>query len=323
METKRLNKSNIGEVVLQNKALIILIIMFIFSGIATNGLFFDGGNISNLLKQTAVATIIGFGFTLNLSCGNMDLSVGQMLSLVGIVYAYANLALPTWLSVVVALALGLFLGFLNGFISGIFNLNGFVFTLATAQVFKGAAYLLCDGKSVTGLSDAGKYIGQGLLFGFLPMPTVVMLILFVLTFVIMNKTGIGREILAVGGNRQAAKVCGINPMKTSVIAFTLTGLFAAIAAVVLTGRTAVGLPGAGDGMEMDAIAAVVIGGTPLSGGKANVLGTLFGVLIIGCINNVLNLTDVSNFWQWLVKGLIIIFALLLDMATEKISQRKG
>lgn len=308
--------------ILANKALIILIIMIIISQAVTGGLFLSGSNISNLLKQTAVSTIIAAGFTVILASGQIDLSVGNMLSLVGVCYAYFSLSFPLPVAIILALLVGAFTGFLNGYISTTLKLNAFVFTLATSQVFKGAAHLICSGKGVNGLSDHVKLIGQKMLFGVIPLPMVIMLMTIILIYILINKTRLGRRIIAVGGNSQAARVSGINVKWTAISSFVITGFCVAVAAIVLTGRTAVALPGAGEGTEMDAVAAVVIGGTPLSGGKANVIGTLVGVLIMGTINNVLNLTDVSNFWQWVAKGLIIAGALALDVITEAVSNRR-
>ena len=196
------------------------------------------------------------------------------------------------------------LGLFNGVISVKLKLMPFIVTLATARIFKSIACLLTNGKSVTGMSPAVKYIGQGLLFGVVPLSIVIAVAMCLVMCVVMYRTSYGRHVIATGGNREAARVSGINTSRIQISAYVVMGLFVSLASIALTGRVSMAAPGAGEGMEMDAIAAVVIGGTPLSGGKAKMGGTIFGCLVMGVMNNLLNLTGVSSFWQWFAKGCI-------------------
>ena len=317
----RFSREKITYFFLNNKALLILLVLVVFAQIATNGLFinFSNGlsNISSVSRQIATSAILGIGFTVVLASGGVDLSVGHMVSAVGVLYAIMSLRVPVPLAVIIALLFGTLLGFINGTLAVRFKLAPFILTLATAQVFKGVASLLCNGKSVGNLSDGVKVIGQGLLFGAIPASLIIVIFLTVIMAIVMYRTRYGRHVIATGGNAEASSVSGINIKNIQISAYVVMGLFAAIGAIVLTGRTANASPAAGDGMEMDAIAAVVIGGTPMIGGKANIVGTIFGSLIMGIISNVLNLMNIDSFWQWVAKGVIIILAILLDAQSEK------
>lgn len=307
---------------LGNKALLILIVLMIVAQFASNGLFFTYKNLSSVSRQVAVSMLLGFGLTVVLASGGLDLSVGTMLSCLGVLYALFSRELPLTFAVILALGSGAVFGLFNGLISIKLQLTPFIVTLATAQIFKSIAYLLTNGKSVTGLSASVKYIGQGLIFGVIPLSILIAVIMCFVMCLIMYRTSYGRHVIATGGNVEAARVSGINTSRIQISSYMVMGIFAALAGIVLTGRVSMAAPGAGEGMEMDAVAAVVIGGTSLSGGKAKMGGTIFGCLVMGVMNNLLNLTGVSSFWQWFAKGCIIIIAIFLDAQTEKMLKRR-
>lgn len=312
------NSKQLTMVLLNNKALLILIVLVIVAIVMTDGLFFSYKNLSSVARQIAVSAMLGLGFTVLLASGSIDLSVGNMLSFLGVVYAIFTLHMPLPIAIVGALIVGAFCGLANGSISIGLGLPPFIVTLAMSQAYKGFAYLLTNGKSITGMSAAVKYIGQGLLFGFLPISIVIALCSCGILAVLMYSTKFGRYTIATGGNEEAAKVCGINTRFIRIAGFVVLGICAAIGGIILTGRVSIAAPGAGDGMEMDAIAAVVIGGTAMNGGKAKVGGTIFGCLVMGVMSNLLNLLNISSFWQWVAKCVIIILAILLDSWTEKV-----
>lgn len=315
-------RDNWVALLLNNKALLILILLMIVSQILTGGLFLSYNNISSIVRQIAVSAMLGIGFTVVLAAGGVDLSVGHMLSFVGVVYAIFTLHMPLPLALLLAIVVGALCGLLNGTISVKLKLPPFIVTLAMAQVYRGFAFLLCDGKSVNGLSASVKYLGQGLVFGVIPISLIITIVLTVIMAVILYRMRYGRYVIATGGNAEAANVSGINVSAIQISTYVVMGICVAVGAVVLTGRVSMAAPGAGAGMEMDAIAAVVIGGTPMSGGKAKVGSTVFGCLVIGVMNNLLNLTDVSSFWQWVAKGVIIILAILIDAKTEQFFQKR-
>ena len=224
--------------------------------------------------------------------------------------------MPEWLAFVVTLVIGVVAGLFNGILAIKLGLTPFILTLATGQMFRGFAYLLCDGRSITVLTPICKFLGSGKLVGNLPFNFALVIILTIILQIVITHTSFGTHLLATGGNEAAAKVSGVNTQKTKIHAFMICGFFNAIAAVMVSGRVTVATPSVGDGLEMDAVAAVIIGGTSLSGGKANVPGAIVGALILGIITNMLNLAKVSAYWQWVVKGIIIVLAILIDVKSE-------
>jgi ribose transport system permease protein len=257
-----------------------------------------------------------------LSTGMIDLSVGFMLSFCGIVYSEISQRFGVAIAVPVTLLAGFASGLFNGLLSIKLKLIPFILTLGTAQIFRGMAYLLCNGISENVTNPTMKFIGQGIVFGFLPMTLIIFGTLAILTGIMTYRTKFGRHVIATGGNIEAARVSGVDTDKTKIIAFIFMGFASSVAAVVLIGRVAIAMPNSGQGMEMDAIAATIIGGTSLSGGKANVLGAIFGGLMLSIISNLLNLAGVSSFWQWFTKGAIIVIAIFLDSITERFFQKR-
>jgi ribose/xylose/arabinose/galactoside ABC-type transport system permease subunit len=315
---RRLNSDALIRFILNNKALLILILLMILSSTLTGGIFFTGSNLSSVSRQVVAFTMLGIGFTVILASGCVDLSVGHMLSFVGVAYALLSKEMPLPFAIILALVLGGLCGLFNGIISEKLKLTSFIVTLATAQVFRGFASLLSDGQTVSGLPESVKYIGQGIILGSVPFSFIITIALTVFMAVLIYKTRFGCHVIATGGNPEAASVSGIKISRVKIISFVIMGAFAGVGAIIMTGRVSMAQPTAGTGMEMDAIAAVVIGGTPMSGGKARVGGTVFGCLVIGVMNNFLNLMGVSSFWQWVAKGVIIILAIILDAQTERI-----
>lgn len=305
------------EFLLSNKTLCILVILCAFAAI-TSPNFLTTKNILNVVRQVCVSGIIGVAFTLVLASATIDLSVGYMLGMIGVISAVLSRdGMPFGLVVLVALLVGVAAGAVNGAIVTYMKLPGFVVTLATGQIFKGIDYIVCNTSTVTGLSEAFRVIGQGYLFG-IPVPIYIMIAAAIIVSIILNKLPVGRQIIAMGGNSEAARVSGINVNRTRMFVYMLLGACAGLGALVQTGRTFCAQPDAGFGMEMDVIAAVVIGGTPLTGGIGKVGGTVFGCLIVGVINNILNLLGVNSNWQLVAKGLLILFAILMDALSGRI-----
>jgi ribose transport system permease protein len=307
---------------LDNKALVILIVLGVVAEVISRGIFLAPDNLEGLVRQVAVACILGVGFSVVIAALGIDLSVGYMVSLLGVTYAIMSLMMPFGLAIILTLLLGFLLGFSNGFIIQQFKLNPFVVTLATAQIFRGAASLLTHGAGIVGLSNNVKFVGQEMVFGIIPFSFIVVLAVTIIIAVVVYRTKYGRHLMAVGGNIEAARVSGINVKAIQIAAYVAVGICCAVSAIVLTGRVAVALPAAAAGIEMDIVAAVVIGGTPMSGGKINIVGTIIGCFIMGIINNSLNLVGVDAFWQWVAKGVIIILAIYLDSKTQSFFTRR-
>jgi len=306
---------------LNNKAIFIFLLLFIISCFLSP-VFLTTRNLLNVIRQICVSAIVGIGFTTVIASANLDLSVGDMISLLGAIMALMSKAgVPFTVVVIVGMLSGAGLGFLNGIIGVTIGLPLFIVTLATGQVFGGITMLISHNSAVSGISAEFKALGQGYLLG-VPTPVYIMLAVGIVIYLILNKTAFGRRIVAIGGNREAAFVSGINTKRVTVGVYMLMGVCASVAAVVLTGRANSAQPTAGSGMALDAVAAVVIGGTALSGGSGKVAGTIIGCLIVGTINNMLNLLGVDSNWQSIAKGLLIIIAVSLDVLSNQYFKKR-
>jgi len=278
--------------------------------------FLTGSNIFNVLRQTSINAIIAAGMTFVILTGGIDLSVGSTFAFSGAIGAYLiGTGQPVMVAVVGALSIGLLIGMANGFIIAHWNLQPFIVTLATMTIFRGATLVFTDGKPIgTGFDGSAAIfakIGGGYTFG-IPNPILIMIVLFGLAYYILKQMRMGRYIYATGGNQEATKLSGVSIKKVKVFVYGISGLFAAISGMIITSRLSSAQPTAGTGYELDAIAAVVLGGTSLAGGVGSILGTVIGALIIGILNNALNLLNVSSYYQQLAKGLVILIAVLLD-----------
>ena len=308
------NKIDIRRLILDNKALLILILLIIGVGIASNGLFFNRTNVLNVIRQVCASITLGCGFTLILAAGGIDLSVGAMVSLLSILSAkFSKIEDMPFIAIIIfTLLVGAFLGLLNGSIINRLGLPAFVVTIGMKTIFEGATCIISNNQSVTGIPAAYRFIGQGYVFGVVPFTIFIMIFMVALAWFIVNKTRFGRFCLATGGNSEAARACGVNTKQISTRAYIWMGICAGVTAMILTGRSASGQTGAGSGMEMDIIAGVVMGGTSMQGGIARVIGTVIGCLMIGVINNGLNLLGVDSNWQNIAKGILILIAIFLD-----------
>lgn len=290
---------------------LILIIVIIT---AINPSFLSMNNIFNVLRQVSINALIAFGMTFVILTGGIDLSVGSILALTGAVTAGM---MASGVDPILAMLLGLFLGAVLGAINGIIIAKGkvapFIATLATMTIYRGLTLVYTEGRPISGLGDsmAFQMLGKGYFLG-IPIPVVTMLISFGILYFILKKTTFGRRVYAVGGNEEASVLSGINADRIKIYVYSLVGMLAALASLILTSRLNSAQPTAGQMFELDAIAAVVLGGTSLTGGRGWIVGTLIGALIIGVLNNGLNLIGVSSFFQQVVKGAVILLAVLLD-----------
>ena len=313
-------KQNLIIFVINNKALILMLLMFIAASLATPA-FLTSLNLLTVMRQIAVASIVSIGYTIIFSAGTFDMSVGDVMSLCAILYALMSKIFPLPFAFITAVLVGVACGFVNGSLIRLFNLPAFVSTLAVSMIFKGITYMITNGATVFGLSGSVSFIGQGSLF-YIPIPFLIMLGVLFCMFTLLNKTIYGRHVIATGGNTEAARVSGIRVNFIKVSVFMVCGACAAIGAIVLTGRLGAATPNLGADFALDAIAAVVIGGTNMRGGKAKVVGTLWGVILVAIIGNMLALLGVSPYLQWVVKGAIIVIAIILDNQTETILNRQ-
>lgn len=281
--------------------------------------FLSQKNIMNVLRQISTNLYLACAMTMIIILGGIDLSVGSIIALSGVVtggmIAFQGATVP--FAVLGGLIVGLFVGSFNGIVVAKTSIPPFIVTLATMNIARGAAYVYTGGKPIRVMSDQFNFIGAGYVANIIPTPVIYLIVILIISVLIMNKTKLGRYIYAVGGNRQAASFSGLKISKILFFPYAFSGLMAGIAGVVLASRMFSGQPTAGEGSEMDAIAAVVLGGTSMSGGIGKIGGTVIGALIIGVLSNGLNLLNIDSFWQYIVKGVVILIAVYVDAIRKK------
>lgn len=280
--------------------------------------FMKVSNWTNVLRQITTNFYLGVGIMLAIILGGIDLSVGSVLAVSGVVSAslITNNGIPVWTAVLIGCLIGTSIGFVNGIIIAFTDMPPFVVTLATMNIGRGIAYLYANGNPIRVESTAYEAIGLGYL-GPIPLPVIYMLLILGAMYLLMNKSRLGSHIYAVGGNRQAAIFSGIHVKKVIIIVYTISGLTASWAGIVLASRMASGQPATGVGYEGDAVAAAVLGGTSMTGGAGKIGGMVLGALLIGMLNNGLNLLGVNSFWQYVVKGVVILAAVYIDIFRKR------
>jgi ribose transport system permease protein len=292
--------------------------------------FLTAENLSNILKQNASLALLALGMLVVIVTGGIDLSVGSVMALAMVTIAIASkLGIPWPVCLLIGPAIGMMVGWINGIgLTWLKLPHPFIMTLGTLNVARGLTYLITNGAPVSGLQSEVRYLGVtywGLgIFtppAGLPASLLVVAIAAIGLWFLLSRTSIGRHIYAIGGNVQAARVSGVNVERVLIVVYMLCGTFAGVAGLLLAGRTDSGFPNAGIGIELDAIAAVIIGGASFFGGRGTVLGVLAGVLIMGLLRNGLNINNVSAFWQMILIGLVIIFAVYVDVLRRKASVR--
>ncbi|WP_348944966.1 ribose ABC transporter permease [Chitinibacter sp. FCG-7] len=297
-----------------------LALLVLVAGLAiTSPDFMTVGNLLNVFRQVSINALIAFGMTLVILLGGIDLSVGSILALSSVLTA---LMLSHGIDPVVATSVGVLAGAGMGMVNGLIISKGkvapFIATLGTMTILRGLSLVFSEGRPITGLnSDFFAMLGGGYVAGFIPVPVILMLVMFAVFWFVLKRTVFGRHVYAVGGNEEAAALSGIKTDRIKIWVYTLSGAMAATAGMILTSRLNSAQPTAGTGYELDAIAAVVLGGTSLTGGRGWIFGTLVGALLIGILNNGLNLLGVSSFYQQVIKGVVILLAVLLDRSGKK------
>lgn len=309
-----MKKNKISAPIIVRPLIVLSVLVVLLSLLSPNFLTVD--NLMNILRQVSVNGMIAAGLTLVILTGGIDLSVGSILAFSGAIMAMLmQMDLPLPVSLIAGLAIGVVFGLVNGTLITQFGVQPFIGTLVTMMFLRGATLVLSNGKPIAipsaNLSPVFKWLGRGDIFG-VPVPIIATLTLYGVFAFVLTQTKFGRHLYAVGGNEKAAKLSGVNTKKVKTLAYILCGVTAFFASVVVTSRLSSAQPTAGDGYEMDAIAATVLGGTSMAGGHGTILGTLIGVLIIGVLNNALNLMNVPSYYQQIAKAIIILIAVLLD-----------
>lgn len=300
---------------IKNKPLIVLLITSVIVAML-NPRFLTWGNILTVLRQTSINAVIATGMTFAILIGGIDLSVGSVLGFCGAISAtLISSGMNVFVVVIATLLLGTIIGFFNGTLITAGRLQPFIATLGTVTLLRGLILVFTQGRPIsTGNTEASKYfgeIGTGFI-GPIPIPVYIMVIVFIVTYYILNHTRIGRYIYATGSNEEATIYSGINTNNVKLFVYSISGMMTALAGILITARLGSAQPTAGAGYELDAIAAVVLGGTSMAGGIGTIAGTAIGALIIGVLNNALNLMQVSSYYQDVAKGVVILIAVLLD-----------
>lgn len=302
------------------RSLIILVIMCVVASILSPS-FLRINNLFNVFRQVAIAGILGAGMTFVILTGGIDLSVGSILGLAGSVaagvLAKTNNAL---LACLTAILIGLVAGTINGFWVAKLRIPPFIATLGMMTLLRGCVLVYTKGSPIPIKSDAYKFIGKASIAG-IPLPVIILIVVFLISNFILSKTIFGRNVYALGGNREAARLSGIDTVKTEWLVYIINGFLCGLAAIVLTARLGSAQSTLGEGIEMDAIAAVILGGTSLSGGTGYVLPTVAGAMIMGIIDNILTLMNVNPHATSIVKGAVILLAVILDKKVKDLSEK--
>lgn len=300
-----------------------LLVLLVIIVIATfvSPVFLTWANFENLALQMAVTMIVSCGMFLVILTGGIDLSVGSIVAVSGVLVAGLLQPLGIFMACVTATLVGLLFGIVNGVLVSKVKVAPFIVTLGMMSFARGVAYWYTKAVPILWTSfpnvEFFKTLGGGRLFNFIPIPALVWLFIFIITGLVIRYTVVGRVTYAIGGNEEAARLSGVNTVLYKIFPYAITGLYAGLAGVILTARLGVGSPASGEGLELDCIAATVIGGTSLSGGSGSIIGVIIGVLILSIINNILNLANVPSYPQQMLKGIIIVAAVILSSIKNK------
>lgn len=308
-------KKDMGKILRQFGLVFVALIIIIFMSI-TSDVFLTSQNITNILRQISINGILAVGMTFVILTGGIDLSVGSVVAITGVIVGSLLDTGTNWvLASIAALVISVICGLINGWLIAYIGFQPFIATLSTMTIGSGFAKLYSDGKPYMISDPAFKKIGQGAFLG-VPIPIILLVIFCILGLVILMMTTFGRYVFAIGGNMSAAKLSGVRTQRIQTMVYVFSAICAWMVGLVLAARISSGQPTAGEGYEMDAIAATAIGGTSMNGGIGSLTGTIIGFILLGLLQNSMNLMNINSFWQDIVKGLLIIVAVFLDMRTK-------
>lgn len=293
------------------------LILVCLVAVATTDDFLSVDNLVNIARQVSINAIIAVGMTCVILSGGIDLAVGSVMALTGTLTAGLMVAgVPPGVAILIGLAAGIAFGVANGFFVAYAKMPPIIVTLATMGIARGLALIYTGGYPIDGLPIWFEFFGRGSFLG-IQTPILIMLIVFVVAYVVLDHTPIGRYIYAIGGNEEATRLTGVRVSRYKLLVYAISGFTAAIAGLVLTSRLMSGQPNAGVSFELDAIAAVVMGGTAITGGRGSIIGTLVGAVMLGVLNNGLNMMGVSPYLQSIIKGVIILLAIYISRSSSK------
>lgn len=318
-KTSEIKKMSFSDIYSKYGVMMILVVIFIIAAILSNN-FLTQANLTNVLRQIVVITIIGFGGTFILISAQINIAYDALIAAIGCLSCITMVKTESvTLSVILGILVGAAIGWIYGFLVTYFTIPAFIVGLAINTIARGAILMITGGRNVSKLGNF-SVIGQGYI-GPIPIPVIIMFILLFICWIILNKTCFGRHVFAVGGNPAAAEASGISVNSVIRKVYVLDGIMTSVAAIIFMSRLASGQPSAGDGYAFDAITAAVVGGASIAGGSGNVVGTIIGAAIVGVINNIMNLMNVNSYWQQIVKGMIILLAVIVDIQTKKATSK--
>ena len=296
-----------------------LIAMIVFFSLSTKS-FLSARNFTNIVRQISVVGICAVGMTMVILTGGIDLSIGSLIGLASSIAAVMmNGGSPIWLAVLVALALGVSVGFVNSTCINYLKIPPMITTLAMMISLRGAVYLITGGMPIYGIPESFKVLGQGTV-GVFPISSLIMIAVFIFGYILLSRTPFGRRIYGIGGNVETARLSGVNVKRELYKMYMLVGLLGALAGLILTSRINSGQPSAGDGYEMDIITAVVLGGVSVSGGEGKLGKVIIGVVFMGVLANGMMMMNVSEYWQRVVKGIVLLIAVAVDIQAKSKSR---
>lgn len=292
---------------------VILIIVLAFFSFSAPDSFLTSNNIFNMLRQVSMIGICSVGMTMVLLTAGIDISVGSVIALVGVVSALliVNTGMPVALAMIIGILVGTDCGTVSGIMVARFQVPALIATLAMQTIARGFAFILTEGIPVYGLPEDIKFIGQGYMAG-IPIPVIIMALVFLFGWWLLEKTRFGRYVYAIGGNEEVARLSGIDVKKGLLKVYALSGFFAGLAGVIMLSRINSGQPNTSEGFEMDVITGAVLGGVSVAGGEGKILNVIAGVLIMGVLSNGMTLLNLDTYWQWVVKGAVLLFAVAFD-----------
>lgn len=308
--------------VVRKYAIIAVLIVLIAVFSILSPAFATFNNAMNVIRQISMMGIVTVGFTFILLGGGLDLSVGSQMAIMNVVVAMLmrDLEMNPVLAILIGIALTTLIGTFNGFVISKTGIPPLIGTLAMQTALRGASFLLSKGRPVYGVPDSIKFIGQGYIFGVIPIPGVILAAVIAFGIILLNKTYLGRYFYALGSNPEATRLSGINIHFTRTMTYTLNGFLTGIAALVMMTRVGSGQPNAADGFEMNVLTAAVLGGVSINGGKGSITGAMIGAVIIGVLNNGMSICGANDYWQKVITGIVLFVVVVLDSLSQ--SKRK-
>jgi ribose transport system permease protein len=301
--------------------LVLIFLVVLFAFISPN--FFTLFNITMLLRQVSFAAISAVGLMFVMISGGIDLSIGSQIVLTNVVLAillaYENVTL--YIAIPVCLLLGTLMGFINGMLVIKLKIHPLVTTLGTSQIFRGIGFIICNARNIIGLPDSFRVFGQGFVWK-IPIPVIIMVVIALIGSFILTRTYFGRKVFALGGNEEAARLAGVNVNRMRVVLFTICGFISGITSVLLLSRVFAGQNTTGQGLEFDCLTAALLGGVSFKGGEGSVFGLMIGILIIGVLNNAMQLASFQDYYQMVIKGAVLLLAVGFDVYQKRRKTRE-